>query len=790
MKFYKLHVLLLTGAFCFLSFISESSAQEILDEITLKTNKDNSVDIEVRFIFQIQYLRRDPDSKSSFAAIYFRVLGNLPPDTWRDYQTVRTPPVGKVNESIVRDVTITTKDLATGPKVLINLFRPSDVNVTLGSKGQSLLIHIVPESSKDKKVSGPAESIVPAPPISPPAAVDVLPPSQATLTKPSLPTKRIHIPLGGKDGLPPFPDIDEVAQIQKDISPEENLSLEERIKRTEAQASPLMVQGGNAILAGQPFLAVESFNKVLTLSPNKYSQHAQLWVGIARERIGQQTKAIIEYQTYLKLYPQGEAVKWVNDRMAVLKKSFPEVFAKLAGPESGPAAPVKIQQTEFKAMEYGSLAMYAYTGASKVTTATVPPTVVSRTDQRSVITNINLTGRYFNNEYDNRLVFQDFYAANFLSGQDNNNRLGAFFYEIRDRVVNYYARIGRQSGMGGGVLGRFDGISAGYGITSNYSVNIVSGKLADISADATPTFKGASVDFGIVSPVGGSLYFISQSFQGIVDRRAVGGNLRYFDQDKTILSLFDYDTQIRGLNILTLQGSTNSQGKGNDYNFILDHRKNPLLDIRNAVSGTTATINGLIQNGWTIQDLSDLAKQRTATSNMAQFGLVKHVNEKWNAGTDVSVSNTGGLSASGTLLPDGSTGIEGYVPPVASSGNALSLSQRFTGSGVFRSNDITTYALTYSKSRTNHAQSFQFNNHVDLQEKWALDTSIVMSLLNDVTSQKVNTVSPTLKVTYRIKNNLSEDTQLGINRTQIVREFSPTTTTIQYFFSTGFQWNF
>jgi hypothetical protein len=257
------------------------------------------------------------------------------------------------------------------------------------------------------------------------------------------------------------------------------------------------------------------------------------------------------------------------------------------------------------------------------------------------------------------------------------------------------------------------------------------------------------------------------------------------------MGMFDYDTLVKGLNLITVQGSTNSEGKGNDYNFLFDHRRSPLLGIRNAVNGTTTTINTLLQSGWTLQDLALLAKERTSTSNMLQIGMVKHLNEKWNAGTDVSVSNTGGLAASGTLLPDGSTGLEGFVPAMPSSGNSWMISQRFTGNGVIRHNDISNFSLSYSKSRTNNTESFQFNNHSELQEKWALDATLLVSFQADTSGGKANTISPTIKTTYRIKNSLSEDTQLGLNLAHITSSvFQTSTTNVQYFFSTGFQWNF
>ena len=117
------------------------------------------------------------------------------------------------------------------------------------------------------------------------------------------------------------------------------------------------------------------------------------------------------------------------------------------------------------------------------------------------------------------------------------------------------------------------------------------------------------MDFGARSPLGGSAYFINQTVGGLTDRRAVGGNVRYFDPRFTIMSNLDYDVQFNALNIFTVQGTMMGGGTANDYNFLLDRRRNPVLDVRNAVNGTNVSIATLRAAGFTINDLIALADQ-------------------------------------------------------------------------------------------------------------------------------------------------------------------------------------
>jgi len=623
-----------------------------------------------------------------------------------------------------------------------------------------------------------AAAPVAAPPV---AAPPVAPSGDVTAPKvvlTSSPLKPVHISLGGKDGLPIFPEIDQVAP-QANVSPTEKPTLADQIMKANNQAAELMEKAGRAVLAGQTFVAIESFNNVLNLPPNKYSQDAQLWIGIARERSGQTSKAILEFDAYLKLYPNGKSAAWVTDRLNRLKLSQPALFVASANPTGAPA---RIQNTAYNFTEFGSVSMYYYTGASQTnttstvgTTQTQVPTSFSSTDQKSLMTNVNMMARAYNNEYDNRLVFQDFYAANYIKGQTNSNRLGAAYYEMRDRIFDYSVKIGRQSGFGGGVMGRFDGVSAGYGFKPGWRVNVVTGQLSDFSIDSKPTFGGISLDYGTRSPLGGSVYFINQNVSGITDRRAVGGNVRYFEQRFNVMAMMDYDIQFKALNMITLQGTANGVGNGaTDYNFLLDHRRSPTLDIRNAVSGTTSTIASLIQDGRSMNDLIQLANQRTTSSNMAQVGMTNHLNEKWIAGTDFTISRTGGLQRSGgdtsylcsDPINQNVIWKEGCIDAGPSS-SGWTISERMTGMGVIRPGDITNFSLSYSKSKQAVQQvaseSFQVSNHTDLNEKWTLDTACRLSFQSDNTGGKSYDLSPSVRANYKLRRNLSTDGQFGLD---------------------------
>jgi hypothetical protein len=753
---------------------------EIIDDMTARTDANGEVDLVVRFAFQIQYLRNFPQGKTDYSAIYFNALSTVPPDEWQNYESHRAP-----SSDVIQDVNVSTMDKATGPTIQLKLKRSAEVSVRLGSNGQSLLIHIKPD-------------VVAASPVAL-AAIESPPSGEITAPKVVLPAtaqKLVHIPLGGKDGLPVFPDIEQPVQTAEQAVPPPSAppSLADQIVKANTQASALMIQSGNALLTGQTFIAIDSLNSILKMQPNKYTEDAQLWIGVSRERVGQLPKAILEFTSYLKLYPNGKYSQWTKERLALYKVSQPALFASITRQTDGPAQ----VNTEMQYSEFGSLSMEGYLGASQTTSIapvgnTMVPTTVSATDQKSVISNVSLTARANNNEYDNRIVFQDFYSANYLPGQTNTSRLGAAFYEVKDRIDNYSFKVGRQSGSGGGVMGRFDGISAGYGISPDYRVDIAAGQLSDVTTDEQPKFAGASLDFGMRQPMGGSVYYIDQTVYGITERKAVGGNLRYFEPAFSVMSMLDYDLQFSEINFMTVQGTLNGGGKSNDYNFMLDRRKSPMLDLRNAISGTTSSITTLIQNGSSVSDLLTLVNQRTTASTLASAGMVNHLNDKWTMGTDVSYSITDALEASGLLDGNGHCvdPAVGCMAASPSSGPAWSISQRLTGLGVIRPRDVTNFSVNYTRTETSTGESLQISNHMDMAEKWSLDTSVGVNNQSDSTGGKSNNLAPTARVSYRMRNDLSLDSQLGLTwSTTSNSSLSTSSKTFQDFLSFGFRFDF
>jgi len=490
------------------------------------------------------------------------------------------------------------------------------------------------------------------------------------------------------------------------------------------------------------------------------------------------------------LYSSGEGVERVKDRLAKLLAVRPVVQPERVVDVS---QLVPTDAKGFQTVSNGSISSNYYRGMSQTVVSGLA--IGNLTDQDMLITNVTASLRVRDERYDNRVFFQDTYNKNFLPAMASPigpNILGAAYYELNDRETNLSTRIGRQSPEGGGIMGRFDGILAGYGITSDWQVTAATGQLTDYLTGSKPVFYSAAVALKNNRNWGGDMYVVDQVTNSLTDRRSVGGDLRYFDENKNIFANLDYDIFFHALNWASLQGSAFGES-GTTYSFSLDHRSSPSLSLSNVMIGSQATVGVLLQNGYTIDNLKALALLRTGTVDSAVLSVNTQLTEKWQTGSDVFYSKSAALPESGTNVPGS---LNGYVPPTPSTGANYGMNGRLIGNGILVDHDISVLSVGYTGSAMLSGENMTLSHHANLTEKWALDSSIRLSLQSsyDLTTGsptgKVKTISPAFRLNYQLINNVSLVCQYGVDLATNTPTNSQSTKTTRNYFSFGGFWNF
>ena len=540
-------------------------------------------------------------------------------------------------------------------------------------------------------------------------------------------------PVSGAAHVPEVPRTQAPAPPQPPAKPAEG-----PVSDLEQRAANLLAKGQAALAANDNAAAIDAFNQLLFLPPNKASQEAQELVGVARERNGEVVKAKAEYELYLKVYPDGDGAKRVRERLAGLGTAS---LTPSAGRQ--PGAPRPTLRTIS-----GSVAQYYYDGTTRSATAFNTPTTVDRStlaskDLSALVTNVDLIARVRTEDADTRVIIRNTNSYSFLDTTPNENNLSAAYVDYRGLRTPLMVRAGRQSGISGGVSGRFDGVLAGYAFVPKWRVNAVGGMPSDYGIDSTRYFYGLSVDAeGLAERWSGSLYALNQVVDGVTDRRPVGAELRYVDPFRSVYSLFEYDVWFNQVNIAMFQGTWQTPGR-TAFNVLLDRRKAPPLATSNSVIGQPSTsVKTLLQT----QSLAQLRAQAAAlTADVTQVlaSVTTPVGLSWQLGADFRLTNVGALPAVGD------------IPATPATGNIYGYTVQAIGNNLYSGRDINVFSGTFLTGPTYDGVYLAYNNLTALNGVWTLEPSLKLYFQQDTLDVKLRRVTPGLRLTYRVRDGIA-----------------------------------
>jgi hypothetical protein len=474
----------------------------------------------------------------------------------------------------------------------------------------------------------------------------------------------------------------------------------------EQDAVLLLDQARAAITRGDYSAAISLLEQILRLPPNKQTQEAQELMGLAQERNKDIPAARREYTFYLQQYPEGPGAERVRQRLAAIEAPVtPPPLKKVASQ----------RQTGFTVN--GNFSQFYYYGQSQVdstTTVLGPATPFTGTDQSSLISSLDLRGRYRGDVWDHRVVIRDTYNLSFLDDVDSTNRLYSAYYELTNKVSDYSGRIGRQPGTSGGVLGRFDGVLLGVNLLPKWRVNLVAGEPVDFyEVNYAKQFWGLSLDYGLfANHWNGSVYILQQTVDGLADREAIGGDLRFFSPKGSALLYLDYDTLYRELNIATFQ-ATWLTSPSTTWNTLLDQRHAPTLMTSNALFNQPVgtTLNSLLTT-MTETQARQLALDNSPVFKTAMLGVAHNLNTTWQIGGDVKFYELSAIPTSPT------------VTTILGTGATTMVTLQTIANGLFRKRDLSVLSLSFLDGDTYSGQVAAFTHRMLLGDRWVLDLGL------------------------------------------------------------------
>lgn len=465
----------------------------------------------------------------------------------------------------------------------------------------------------------------------------------------------------------------------------------------EKRVAALMEEARRTLVDDRNFAkAVTLYQQVLDQPANSRSREALELLGLARERLGQRAQAKAVYEQYLRRYPTGEASERVRQRlMSLITAALPEQEKLREGKKAGGEADWDI---------YGSFSQFYLRDTLRVDDA---PT---ETTASAFSTDLDLIALRRSSDSDTRVrVTAGHYHDLMADGDGDDARVSALYAEHHDREIGWWARAGRQSSNRDGALGRFDGLKLGYALSKRIEATIVAGFPVESSRDSfnnSTSFTGVAFDLGpFADNWEFSLYGIEQEVETLVDRRAVGGELRYFRPDFMVLGLADYDTFYEELNIAMLLANWTLKDE-TTVNATIDVRKTPTLTTHNALQGQTVEDIEALRQLYSDDIIYQLASDRTAETRTVTLGASRPVSQRLRLAGDLTVMNTTATEASG--------GVEA----LPATDDEYFLNLQMIGTGILNGDDISSLGLRFSDGTTAKSAGIYASSRLPVGKNW------------------------------------------------------------------------
>lgn len=411
--------------------------------------------------------------------------------------------------------------------------------------------------------------------------------------------------------------------------------------------------------------AIGLFRKVLAYPETEVSADAQEMLSVCYQKAGRIAEARAELEDYLSRYPASEGAERVRQRLDAILTRDGIVAERLHKPRSareadgqttwtlsGSASQFHIRDDSYRTLRDPSLPPNPNEDAD-----------AHRVHQNTLLTGLDVIATMSNADMKAKFRFSG--AEEYrIADERNLTSVSALYLDMTLRDYGLQTVLGRQTRNSGGVQGRFDGALLSWQAAPWLRLNTVGG--SPVVSRRDEAFKddrylyGVSADFGpFLGGFDATLFAIEQRDRSLVDRRAVGTELRYIDTTKSAFATIDYDVHYNELNAAILSGSWTFADKSNIHAG-LDYRKSPYISAWTALQNQPFVSLYDMLKLYTKDQIDQLALDRTPTYRAANIGYALPLNNNLQATFDFTAASTTGTPASGSVPELPGTGWEYY----------------------------------------------------------------------------------------------------------------------------------
>ena len=553
-------------------------------------------------------------------------------------------------------------------------------------------------------------------------------------------------------------------------------------------AAAAMDEARAASRKGNHAAAIPLLTKVLKFPENEHSAEAQELLAVARHKSGQLEAARSEYDDYLRRYPAGEGTDRVRQRLAGLLTATGEAAPELRESKGQQGGIAGLGGTAWSVSGSASQFYIRNDSFRVIRDPSLPPDLTldpdaHRVHQNSVLSSFDVIAAWSNPQMKSKIRFSGTEEHSFNSDRDRDLvGVSALYGETTIRSLDLTTRLGRQTRSAGGVQGRFDGGLVSWQGTPWARINVVAGSPV-LSRKDEPfkdekLFYGASLDFGPF--FGGfetSIFAIEQRDRSVLDRQAIGTELRYLDPTKSAFATIDYDVHFNQLNAAIFSGSWTLPDKST-FNAAVDYRRSPYLSAWTALQGQPfLTLYDMLKIK-TKDEIDQLAIDRTATYKSATLGFSRPLTPHLQFSADVTATNVEGTITSGG------------VDAMPGTGNEYYYSAQLMATDVFRTGDMYVAGLRFADRVDSNLYVLDLNTRFPLTPDLRISPRLRLGYtMGDTTDLREISVLPSVLLNYYWTKDFSLELELGTKWTQ--RELAGATEReTELFVTAGFRYDF
>ncbi len=563
-------------------------------------------------------------------------------------------------------------------------------------------------------------------------------------------------------------------------------------KKQISKVDKLFAKGKLALVEKRFRNAISFFTKISEIGSGAKKQQALEFIGLAREKNGQIAHAKAEYKKYLSLYPDGIGHERVKQRLEGL------LTAQLA--------PKKKLVNTKKEIEESSWEYFSTVSQNYRSQLSAREEGTSITDN-SVSSYFNTSGRKRGEKYDLKFQFDMDHRYDFTPDSRRVSDFGlstAYFDYISLTGLGTF-RVGRQSRSSGGVLGRFDGLWYGYPLTNDIKLNVVAGlpvlSSSGISVNGEQQVFGLSADFDeVIKRLDISTFIVQQNRSGVVDRRAIGTEIRYIANKSSYFGILDYDINFNKLN--TVQFVGNWLFKGNaSMNFVFDRRASPIITTSNALIGQGFTKLQELRNIISDEEIKKLAIARTSTYDSLSISGNYPINDTYSLSADLNISKSGSTQATTTpenikfdangnpiLDINGNPGTT--VAATEAVGPDYFFGVTLIGSNLFSKRDTNILTLRQSIG-SSQSTSIDARSQFNLNQKWRMRPRLRYDVrTRSSNGSKSNRITTSTRFDYRYTRELQFQMEIAADFTETITPGNPSTSDVDYSIDLSYIYDF